>query len=107
MQSDRSASITGQALALRQSHPLAPARDVLDLVFQGVPVDGLTFPESTTAPASPFGQIIAAAFDRGMSPDEWLAFTGPAADPKLRAACLQVWVVHVLPRLFARFGLES
>ena len=51
MQTESASRIVDQALALRQSHPQAPALDVLVLAFQGVAVDGVTFAEATTAPA--------------------------------------------------------
>jgi hypothetical protein len=100
--------LAAEALALRQSHPQAPALDVLLLVFNGR--QGLRFPmpgsvdSPLTGPRSAFGQVIAAAFDQGMTPEDWLAMTGPRADPKLVAALLQIWCTYVLPSFAARFG---
>ena len=58
-----------------------PASDVLDLVMQG----GQVF---TVEPPAPFALIVAEAFDRGMPASDWTAWTGPAANPALRAALL-------------------
>ena len=68
-------SLVARALALRQSHPQAPALDVLDLVFQGLQPEAVRFPapatqdDPLTGPRSPFGALIAEAFDRVMSHD--------------------------------------
>lgn len=77
-----------------------PASDVLDLVMQG----GQVF---TVEPPAPFALIVAEAFDRGMPASDWTAWTGPAANPALRAALLQVWRANVWPRWRATPGAAA
>ena len=60
---------------------------------------------SLSAPGAPFGQLLAAAFDEAMTPNEWAAFTGPTAEPALRDGCLEIWRIHVVPRFAARYGV--
>lgn len=98
-------AIVSAALALRSSHPAAPALDVLDLVMRGrraVPadfgVDGL--------PPGPFALLVADALDTAMTAGEWRAWTAPDADPRLRAGLLEIWRAEVWPRFVARFGLQ-
>lgn len=103
----RAAQIASSAVSLRRSHPHAPALDVLDLVFKGQDPDTLDFSaEELTRPRTEFGQLIAAALDRGMTPDEWMMFTGPRAEPELVSASLQVWKTYVLPLFAARYGIR-
>jgi hypothetical protein len=57
--------------------------DVLDLVTRGRSDQVLDFGDpaaqnrSLAAPGTPFGQLLAAAFDEAMTAREWAAFTGP------------------------------
>ena len=60
---------------------------------------------SLASPCAPFGQLLAAAFDEVMTPNEWKAFTGPTADASLRDGCLEIWRVYVVPRFEARYGV--
>jgi hypothetical protein len=104
--------IGGLAVALRRSHPHAPALDVLDLVFEGGGGVGCDF--SCTAsdgralvhPRGAFGQLIAEAFDRGMTPAEWMQLTGPSAAPELVEALDRIWATYVVPRFGSRFGVR-
>jgi hypothetical protein len=41
-----------------------------------------------------------------MTPVEWAAFTGPAAEPSLREGCLQIWRNYVLARFEGRYGVR-
>ena len=59
------------ALALMGSHAHAPALDMLDLVMRGRIGSLSDFSERDLHPTSPFGQVIAAAFDSGMEPGDW------------------------------------
>ena len=103
-------SVAAAAVALRLSHPRAPALDVLDLLLQGRP--GLAFPKPATldapltGPRAPFGQVIAAGLDRGMSAAEWMAMTGPDADQALRKVLLEAWQRDVLPRFVSRYAVQ-
>jgi hypothetical protein len=105
MQDPASTGIVSQLLALRASHSRAPARDVFDLVMQGRVGQVLVF-GAELEPSAPVGQLLAEAFDECMSPAEWSAFTGPGAQPALRAGCLQIWQTYVLPRFEARYGVR-
>ena len=74
------------AAALRASHPNVPPVEVLELVLQGRAGRTLEAGAPWVLPSSPFGQVIAAAFDRGMSPWEWAVMSVPPAAPLLREA---------------------
>jgi hypothetical protein len=91
-------------VALASSHPHAPPLDVLDVVLRGH-TGSLAGFGPALAPGEPFGQVVVAAFDRGMSPADWKAFTAPTAAPMLRTAALSVWVSTVLPKFAARYSL--
>ena len=66
---------------LARSHVPAPAIDVLDLAMKGRIRQAVDFTDPTAengslaAPGAPFGQLLAAAFDEAMTPNEWAAFT--------------------------------
>jgi hypothetical protein len=92
------------AAALRRSHPHVTARQLLDLVLDQRTGAVADF-GAAIAPGHPFALLVAEAFDRGMSPDEWAAWTSPGADPLLVTALLQVWHSEVLPRFAAAYGL--
>ena len=98
-------ALAAAAVALTHSHEHAPPLDVLDVVFRGHA--GATFDPAApwARPAAPFGQLLAAAFDRGMPPADWAAWSAPSADPVLRLALARVWRDVVLARFAARFGL--
>ena len=98
------AAITREALALRASHPWAPALDLLDLVMRARHGATLDFGSDGIPPVR-FALIIAEAFDRGMTPLEWAAFTGPTADPAFRTSVLQIWHSEVWPRFVDRYRL--
>jgi len=70
----------------------------------GVDTSTLVADAEATAPWTPFGRLIAEAFDRGMTPEEWVSLTRPTADPMLVSALLEVWGTQVMPRFMARFG---
>jgi hypothetical protein len=53
---------------------------------------------------TPFGQMLAAAFDEVMTSNEWAAFTEPTAEEALRDECLEIWRTYVVPRFEARYG---
>lgn len=79
--------IVSEALALRLSHPSAAALDVLDLVMSGHMGTDPDFTDAGlehgdhTDPRSPFGQLLAAAFDDIMNPAEWRNVLAQAVDP--------------------------
>lgn len=100
------ASVAQTAAALARSHPHAPPVDVLELVLQahtGATIDPAA---DWLRPASPLGQLIAAAFDPVMPPEDWAVWTEPPADIKMREGLTIVWRTEVLPSLAKRFGLQ-
>lgn len=93
------------AVELHRALPGASAIDVLDRAMrQPVPhvIDC-----SLTHPASPFGQVIAAAFDTAMTPEEWNAWAGEGAEHTIQDALLRVWDEEVLPKFRTRYGFQS
>jgi hypothetical protein len=104
-------AVVQTAVSLRRTHRHAPPLDVLDLAMRGGAGPVLDFGDTAAAnaslvsPAMPFGQLIAEAFDKAMTPLEWTAFTGATADSSLRVGCLQIWRVLVMPRFEARYGV--
>jgi hypothetical protein len=96
-------AFVNECLALRQSHPHAPALDALDLVMQGRQHRHYDLGQ-TAIPPSPFALVVAAAFDC-MSVNEWIAFTGPNADPNGRAHLQVLWFLEVWPKFLKRYSL--
>jgi len=103
-------SAADAAVALSKSHAKVPAVDVLEIVFLGK--QGLKIPapvdvnHPVMGPRSGLGQLVAAAFDGGMLPQDWLALTSSTADPRVVEALFAIWRAEVLPRFAARFGLQ-
>src|SRR5688572_32631435 len=98
-------AIVTEALALRASHPHAPAADVLDLVMNGRSPwleDFLDHME----PPTPFALLVAEAVDDCMSSVEWRDLTGPNADPRVRDALVQLYRESVWPKFVRRYGLS-
>ena len=102
MHNPQALGIAQAALSLTRTHPHARAIDVLDLVMRGQIDQALDF-ANFAAPAAPFGQLVAAAFDDAMTPVEWKAFTGATADAQLRQGCLELWRTYVMPQFEARY----
>lgn len=99
---DRALAIVNEALALRASHPHAPAADVLDLAMQGHEVwleDLLVH----MVPPSPFALLVAEAVGDLSPACEWRALTGPNADEKVREAMRQSYIECVLPKFVKRY----
>jgi len=97
--------LASAALHLRRAHPEASALVVLDLAVQGAAPACLG--HEPIHPASPFGQVIAAAFDAAMTPAEWSAWAGEGAERTIAEALLRVWSDEVLPRFKSRYGLQA
>lgn len=100
-----SPDVARAAVALRKSHPHAPALEVLDVVMRQRAGCLADFGADQLDPGSPFGQIVAEAFDRAMTPAEWAVVTDSHADPVLVGALRSVWAREVLPRFAANYGL--
>lgn len=90
------------AVAVTRSYPHAPPLDVVPPGRTGVTLD-LSAP--WLQPAAPFGQVLAAAFDRRMTPAEWAAWSVPPAEPALWLALVTVWHDVLLAAFAARFAL--
>ena len=85
-----SPNVAAAAVALHKGHPQATPRDVLDTVMRGRS-GGLDEFGDTIKPGSPFGLIIAAAFDAGMLAQDWQIVNNANADPALMAGLLAAW----------------
>ena len=108
MTTDTAYRIAQVAAKLRRTHPQAPAVDLLDLLLGAVEAGQVfSFPAALLHPRSPLGQLIAEAFDRGMTPQECRDWTGPEADPALSAALLPIWRADVLPLFTSRYGSKE
>jgi len=93
------------ASTLRSLHPKAPALGVLDIAMQGHEGSAVDLTAKWLTPGSPFGQVVAAAMDPGMEPEEWRAWTQPPADPVLQAAMLEILRDVVMPAFVERYRL--
>lgn len=92
------------AVALRESHPQVAALEVLDVVLRHGTGRLADFGD-VLQPATPFGAIVAEAFDTGMAAQDWSLAVHPNSPPALVAALLQVWASEVLPKFAGRYGL--
>jgi hypothetical protein len=97
--------IVTEALALRASHPNAPAADVLDLVMKGRTPWLEDFLDHMEPPA-PFALLVAEAVDDCMTAADWHGLTGPGADPRVRDALVQLYRESVWPKFVGRYGLS-
>jgi hypothetical protein len=97
-----SESITAAALRPRQTHPAAPAADVLALVLQGRAGATVAF-GSASLPPHPFALLVAEAFEDAMTPAEWLALLPKLADP---APVLAHFSTTTWARFLAHFHLR-
>ena len=94
-----------EAVALRRSHPQAPAIDVLDLVMKHRTGSLASFDSAGIEPATPFGFLLAEAFDTGMAPEDWRLVTHPNTPPGVVATLRGIWTGEVLPKFVKRYGL--
>lgn len=95
--------VISQALALRKSHPRAPAADVLDLVICGRSLWLEDF-FHRMVPPDPFALLVAEAVGDFSPPAEWLALMDSHADERVRAAMRQSYAETVLPKFVNRYG---
>jgi hypothetical protein len=99
----RAHAVVDEALALRASHPRAPAADVLDLVMQDHECWLDDFFEHMWPPSA-FALLVAEAVGDRMTAGEWRAFTGPDADERLRDAMRHHYAESVWPKFVKRYG---
>ena len=92
------------AVALQKSHPSAPAIEVLDVVMR-LRVGRLSDFGDSIKPATPFGFLLAEAFDTGMASQDWNLVTHPNTPPQTVAALTQAWEAEVLAKFAAHFRL--
>lgn len=95
------------ALSLRRTHPPAPPLDILDLCFEGSAVRPSELDGAHNDPCTPFGQLLAAAFDRGMEPGDWMMFSHPATLPAVRRVLESILVESVVTAFIARYSLSA
>ena len=67
------------AVALHRSHPNVPSMDVFDVCLRQRTGRLADF-GAEVCPGSPFGLIVAEAFDKGMAAQDWLLATNPNSD---------------------------
>jgi hypothetical protein len=92
-----SPNVARAAVGLRASHPGVPTLEVLDLVLRDR-TDSMADFGDAIEPGTPFGLLLAEAFDRGMAPRDWLLATHPNSSPALVAALRDIWCTDILPR---------
>jgi hypothetical protein len=102
MPSNTAHQVVAEALALRQSHPHAPATDVLALVLKGRDVAAIDFGE-LAIPPEPLGMLIAEACDSVMDLAMWRGVTGPDAPAEAREAVVRIWFEEVWPLFLAAY----
>ena len=93
------------AIEMQRARPDAPALEILDLALRGPMRAVLDL--DLMHPASPFGQVIAAAFDTAMTPADWLAWAGEGAEHTICDALLRAWSEEVLPKFKSRYGMSA
>ena len=98
-------AIIDESLALRKSHPHAPAADVLDLVMLGRQYRLVDFGDHMLPPL-PFALLVAEAMGDHMSATEWEALTGPKADASLRATLQLQYALNVWPKFLERYSIS-
>ena len=90
---------------LQRAMPGLQAIELLDEAMHRSPRPPLD--SALLLPSSPFGQVIAAAFDDAMTPDEWEAWAGEGSERLLQDALLRLWHAEVLPKFRSRYGLSD
>ena len=109
MPNSAAAKIIHDALEWNRAYPKATALDILDQAMEGHEDSDPNFEDDTLPdgdqfhPSTPFGQLVAEAFDTGMPPEDWLALTSKSADPRIADALMGVWFDEVTPAFAERF----
>lgn len=94
------------AIALRLSHPTAPAGDVLAIVLQDAGGDVADFGPALVA-GEAFALLVAEAIDGVEMMPAWRQWGKVAADPVLASLLNERWDHHILPSFAARYGLTA
>lgn len=100
-----SSNVAAAAVALHRSHARAPVLECLDVALRQRTGSIADFGPDVCAPSSPFGQLLAEAFDTAMVPDDWALATHRNTPPQAAAALMQLWHDVVLVPFAARYGL--
>jgi hypothetical protein len=88
------------AVAFRQANPAASALDALDAALANRGGQLWSFGDAIQ-PATPFGLLIAEAFDSGMAPEDWHLASNPNTPPSAKAVLMDLWQTEVLAKLAA------
>ena len=104
MEPKPSSAVALAVQALRLSHPGVPLQDVLDLVMQSR-TGSVADIADLDLPVSELGQVVAACFDRGMTPEEWRGLSVRIDHRAVAQALKVVWRDEVLARFAKRYGL--
>lgn len=94
------------AVAFRQANPASSPLEALDAGIDQRTSLLWNFGEAIQ-PATPFGLLIAEAFDKGMAPDDWRLATHPNTAPRVRAILMDLWQTEVLAKFAAHYGLSD
>lgn len=89
------------AIELRLRHPATPARTILDdliVAHRGTPLEF-----GAVDPTTPFGQLVAEAFDTGMQACDWIGLL-QLPDPRLHVALHEIWETEVWPNFLDAYG---
>ena len=97
------AKLIERAVALKAANTSVPAREILDELILAHKGEPLVFVHQS--PSSPFGQMVAEAFDFGMEPGDWVGLTGPRADPRVQLTLLRIWRYESWPKFLRHYGL--
>lgn len=95
--------IIEQACAVLRTFPAASPRAVLDLVMEGFQDEAFV----PVSPASVFGQLVAAAFDRGMEVEDWTGLLTHCNDSAVTDALLSIWRDEVWPEFIAAYRFNG
>ena len=86
--------------------PGGTSLEVLNAVMQGRRCRLTDFEPETVAPCTPFGDLLAEAFDKGMDPDDWRLVTHPITPQAAKRALRAVWETEVLAKFAAKYQLR-
>lgn len=89
------------AVEMRLRHPKASAREILDEVIRAHRGAPLVF--GAVLPTSPFGLLVAEAFDAGMGPRQWVDLSKDP-DRSLHVFLHETWETEVWPNFLEAYA---
>lgn len=96
----------GRLAATRRKALLSKtALDALDAAMEGVRCKLVDFEPGVVAPCTPMGDVLAEAFDKGMTPQDWRLATHPNTPREVKALLRKLWETEVLSRFAERYRL--